>query len=74
MSPMNSTTWRHGNNYNAASSCKYCEGVIRHESWCIAVNEAIAYAYAIASDIHELTLEDGLILHALGVTWTSKQG
>jgi hypothetical protein len=69
MDPLNSGPWRHATNYSTESSCKHCAGVIRHEPWCVAVNEVVSYAYAIVSDTRELTFEDGLVLHALGVAW-----
>lgn len=64
-----STASREANNYSAESSCQHCASVIRHEPWCVAVNEAVFYAYLIVLDPRRLSLEDELILHALGVTW-----
>jgi hypothetical protein len=71
MTPSNSAAWRHTNNYSAESSCQHCAGVVRHEPWCVAVNAAVCYAYSIVLDAERLGLEDRLILHALGVTWTN---
>ena len=69
MSSANSTGWQHANKFNVESFCKYCEGALRHEPWCVAVNLAVAYAYEILLDARKLTLGDRLILHALGVVW-----
>jgi hypothetical protein len=61
----------HSNRYSADSTCEHCSGVIRHESWCITPNSLVLYAYEAVLDPEKLTLEDQLILHALGVRWTS---
>ena len=64
--------WYHSNQYNAETECEHCSGVVRHEPWCITQNEIVAYAYAAVLDAADLTFEDQLILHALGVSWTGK--
>lgn len=61
--------WYHTNQYAAHGACEHCGGVIRHESWCAACNPAVAYAYEAVNDAGKLTLEDQLILHALGAAW-----
>jgi len=61
---------RHSNQYNADSACGHCDGVLRHESWCVTQSARVQYAYRAASDSHHLSLGDRLILHALGVAWT----
>jgi hypothetical protein len=66
------STWYHSNQYTAASECEHCSGVIRHEPWCVTRNQAVSYAYEAIIDPGKLTLEDELILHALGVTWGRK--
>jgi hypothetical protein len=71
MSSANSTAWKHSSKYSAESSCKHCEGVIRHEPWCVTESQAVSYAYDILLDAGKLTLEDRLILHALGVAWVN---
>ena len=61
--------WYHSNKYTADTSCEHCGGVVRHEGWCVTSNRAVAYAYSAVLDPGTLTLEDQLILHALGVAW-----
>jgi hypothetical protein len=61
--------WYHSNQYTADSACPHCEGVVRHEPWCITGNCAVAYAYQAVVDAAKLSLTDELILHALGVAW-----
>jgi hypothetical protein len=73
MRPYEQSRWYHCNRYSADSACEYCGGVIRHEPWCVRRNRAVSYAYAAARNATELTLEDQLILHALGVTWTADE-
>lgn len=59
----------HHNKYSADAACKHCDGVIRHESWCITLNAAVMYAYAAILDAAKLSQGDHLTLHALGVIW-----
>jgi len=66
-----SASWYHSNRYDAQSSCEHCQGIIRHERWCITRNLLVQYAYAVVLDANRLTLTDRLILHALGVTWNT---
>ncbi len=70
MSSANSAVWHHGVRYSVDSVCKHCDGVMRHEPWCIAVNPAVSYAYEVLLDARSLSLADQLMLHALGVVWT----
>jgi len=63
----------HANRYSADSACGHCEGVIRHESWCITQSVSVQYAYQVISDPDGLSLGDDLILHALGVAWTPRE-
>jgi len=65
----NSATIFHSHRYNAQAACKYCEGVIRHEPWCITLHPTVYYAYQILADPSKLTEGDALILHSLGVIW-----
>jgi len=65
----NSATIFHSNRYNAQAACKYCEGVIRHEPWCVTLHPTVYYAYQILADPSKLTTGDALILHSLGVIW-----
>jgi hypothetical protein len=64
-------TWYHSNQYSADTACRECQGVIRHEPWCITLNPRVVYAYDAVADAGRLTLEDELILHALGVRWAN---
>jgi hypothetical protein len=50
-------------------TCLHCERVTRHEHWCLTQNADVRYAFQAAIYPHLLTLQDSLILHALGVTW-----
>jgi len=63
----------HSNRYSADSACEHCEGVVRHEPWCITQNTIVSYAYRAILDPSTLTVHDELILHALGVTWKTTQ-
>lgn len=57
---------------NEGLSCDHCAGVIAHEPWCITCNTVVRYAYEAVSRGSLLTLEDELILHALGVEWSAR--
>lgn len=59
----------YSNRYHAAAACEHCEGIIRHENWCITRDPIVYYAYQIVADPTQLTIGDALILHTLGVTW-----
>jgi hypothetical protein len=73
MSPtQEAAIWRHSNKYSAETACEHCEGVVRHESWCITRSTDVMYAYGAVLDAGQLTEGDRLILHALGATWTGK--
>lgn len=37
--------WHCENQYSADSACAHCEGVIRHEPWCITQNADVRYAF-----------------------------
>jgi hypothetical protein len=62
----------HSNQYSADSACGHCDGVLRHEAWCITQNSSVLYAYQIVSAPSRLNRGDCLILHALGAAWTAK--
>jgi hypothetical protein len=66
------TTWQHSNKYSAESACEHCDGVVRHEPWCITRSSDVLYAYEAVLDADKLAEGDRLILHALGVKWTGK--
>ena len=72
MPTQNQLPWGHSNRYSADSACLHCEGVIRHESWCLEQNANVHYAYQAVSEPDWLSLGDQLILHALGVAWTAE--
>jgi len=59
----------HSNRYHADAACEHCGGLIRHENWCITLNQRVFYAYEIVVDPQKLQLADQLILHGLGVNW-----
>lgn len=61
----------HSNRYSADAACEHCGGVIRHEPWCITRDPLVYYAYEIVADPSKLTLQDALILHSLGATWSA---
>ena len=60
------------NRYSADSACGHCDGVIRHEPWCITKNVSVQYAYRAVSNPDQLSPGDHLVLHALGAKWTEK--
>jgi hypothetical protein len=61
----------HSNQYSADSPCAHCDGIIRHQPWCVTQNVSVQYAYQAASDTGQLNPGDHLILHALGAAWTA---
>jgi hypothetical protein len=63
----------YSNQYSAESACSHCDGVIRHEPWCMTQNASVQYAYQAVSDSRNLSPGDHLILHALGTAWTPKR-
>ena len=64
----------HSNRYHAAAACEHCEGIIRHENWCITRDPIVFYAYQAVADPTRLTIGDTLILHSLGVIWERNKG
>lgn len=69
MSSASSSKWYHANKYTAEAACQGCGGIVRHAYWCPTCNLLVAYAYEVLRDSGKLTVEDQLILHALGVAW-----
>jgi hypothetical protein len=67
MSTVPTSPWLHSNRYSADKACEHCEGLLRHESWCITNSELIRYAYQVLHDASKLGTGD--LLHALGVRW-----
>lgn len=70
MSAASPSKWYHANKYSAEAACQECGGVVRHAYWCPVCNPFVAYAYQVLQDSSKLAIEDQLILHALGVTWS----
>jgi hypothetical protein len=54
----------HSNQYSADSACGHCDGIIRHEPWCVTQNASVQYAYQAVSGTGQLNQGDHLILHA----------
>ncbi len=65
--------WHHSNKYSADTACEHCEGVVRHEPWCITRSPEVLYAYGAVLDAEKLTEGDRLSLHALGVAWVNNE-
>ena len=57
---------------SADSACSHCSGVVCHEPWCSTKNSNVRYAFQAVLYPDCLTIQDGLILHALGVAWGGK--
>jgi hypothetical protein len=58
------------NQYVQGSICNHCAGFAGHEPWCITRNAIVRYAFGLVVRASLLTLQDELILHALGVQWS----
>jgi len=54
------------------SACTHCEGIVRHELWCATQSAIVQYAMTAFLDPDQLSIEDELILHGLGVTWKAE--
>ena len=72
MSTQSATLWQHSNKYSADAACEHCEGIVRHEPWCITQSSVVLYAYEAVLDADKLTEGDRITLHALGVKWEGK--
>lgn len=64
-----SPRWYYSTRYSTEASCPHCKGVVRHERWCVTRNQNTRYAFEAVEDANNLSAEDRLILHALGVAW-----
>ncbi len=62
------------NRYSSDSACAHCDGIVRHEPWCATQNVNVHYAHRAALFPNQLSLEDRIILHALGVAWLAECG
>jgi hypothetical protein len=60
------------NRYCPDSACAHCDGILRHEPWCATLNVNVYYAHRAALFPDHLSLEDRIILHALGVAWRAE--
>jgi hypothetical protein len=63
--------WFDSNPYSATLACEYCRATARHELWCISQNLEVLRAWQPVLDPSKLSLQDELILHALGVKWSA---
>jgi hypothetical protein len=61
--------WKYSNRYSADKACEHCEGIIRHETWCITRSPIVLYAYQSVLNADSLSEGDRITLHALGVEW-----
>lgn len=65
-----SANWYYTNRNNTQTACEHCNGIVRHERWCITRDPIVFYAYQVVVHPEKLTQADALILHSLGVSWT----
>jgi hypothetical protein len=66
------STIRVSNQFSASSACEHCQGIIRHEPFCITLNTRVLYAYEIIVDACKLTPGDQILLHGMSVAWEGK--
>jgi hypothetical protein len=64
--------WYQSNAAVSSVNCRHCNGVLRHESWCITRNANTAYAFRAVQDSDNLSQQDKCMLHSLGVSWNGK--
>jgi hypothetical protein len=72
MPEQNDLPLRHSNQYSVDSACVHCDGIIRHESWCVTQSGNVCYAFQAVEDASQLSPGDELMLHALGVVWAAE--
>jgi hypothetical protein len=72
MPAQNTSPLTHYNRYSADDACRHCDGVIRHECWCLTHNASVRYAYHAIADPERLSRGDHLLLHALGARWDAE--
>ena len=70
---MDNTNADQASQCNAGSACEHCEGIFEHASWCAKREPRVSYAYRLVMDPSTITPGDSLILHSLGVAWTSRE-
>jgi hypothetical protein len=63
--------WKHSNKYSAESACEHCEGIVRHEVWCVTQNANVIYAFGASVDPAIMIEADHIILHGMGVAWNA---
>ena len=63
--------WLVSNKYDAADCCTICNGVVRHEPWCVMVNKEMEYVFLLTVNPTIITEGDTIELHSLGVLWHS---
>ena len=66
------STLRISNQFNASSACEHCQGIVRHEPFCITLNTRVLYAHEIILDACKLTPGDQILLHGMSVAWEGK--
>ena len=71
MKPQNSARLGRSDQTDEDLCCAQCGGVVLCEPWCQSVNACVRYAYDAVLHPTYLSLGDRIILHALGVRWTS---
>ena len=74
MSSIDGEAWLHSNQYSADKACEHCEGIIRHEPWCLTRSPIILYAYKAVLDAGKLAPGDHIQLHGMGVAWADNAG
>ena len=67
-----SSHWYYSSRYSTEVACPHCKGVVRHERWCVTRNQNTRYAFDAVEDASNLSEEDKLMLHALGVAWIGR--
>ena len=59
--------WSHSNKYSLENACEVCDGLIRHESWCIIENAEVYRAFH--AILYGLDEADEARLAGMGVRW-----
>jgi hypothetical protein len=66
--------WLVSNKYHAAAACENCQGIVRHEPWCITKNPNVEYAFLVIIEPMVMLEADHIILHGMGVRWNACKG
>jgi len=64
--------WYPSNRDTLSPVCDHCGGAVRHQRWCITRSPLVKYAFEIVADSRKVALYDRLVLHALGVSWATR--